>query len=234
MKHNKRSLYKILVVDDEPSICKFLEIELTAQKYSMIIAENGQKGIAKVLTEDPDLVILDIGLPDINGQVVLKKIRQKYRNPVIILSALNEEADIVKALDSGANDYLVKPFKTGELLARIRTCLRYGVKSQSSQIFQYPGLEIDLSTRSVTKGGQYLKLTVTQYDLLVLFCKNEGKVLTHHHILKEVWGEDHVTQLEYLRVFVAQLRKKIEDETTGMRRIFTESGIGYRFVGSQQ
>jgi two-component system KDP operon response regulator KdpE len=233
MKQAKLKAFKILVIDDEPAICKFLEIEMKAAKYTVVTAENGKKGMAKIVTEQPDLVILDLGLPDINGHIVLKKIRQSYKNPVIILSAQSAEQDIIQALDNGANDYLIKPFRTGELLARIRTCLRNIKPNDHSGSFNYPGLEIDTATRTVKKNGQYLKLTVTQYDLLLFFCKNEGKVLTHHHILKEVWGEDHITQLEYLRVFVAQLRKKIEDEGTGIRKIFSESGIGYRFVASQ-
>jgi two-component system KDP operon response regulator KdpE len=125
---------------------------------------------------------------------------------------------------------VVKPFKNKELMARIRTALRFSTKIEPTEVYNYPGLEIDTATRTVKKNGQYVKLTVTQYDLLMLFCKNEGKVLTHHTILKSVWGDEHVTQLEYLRVFVAQLRKKIEDEENGIRKIFTESGIGYRFV----
>ena len=230
MKQNKIKSYKILVVDDEIAICKFLEIELKASKYLVSIAENGKRGLAKIIDEQPDLVILDLGLPDMNGQAVLKKLRNNYHNPVIILSAQSGEEEIIQALDNGANDFLVKPFRTGELLARIRTCLRYSKQPHSDELFQYPGLEIDTATRTVKKNGNYLKLTVTQYDLLIMFCKNEGKVLTHQYILKNIWGDDHITQLEYLRVFVAQLRKKIEDEDGGNRKIFTESGIGYRFV----
>ena len=230
MKQVNMNPYKILVIDNEPSIRKLLEIELQASKYVVSEAENGKKGMSKILADQPDLVILDLGLPDISGHTVLKKVRQWYKNPVIILSAQSDEQDIIKALDNGANDYVVKPFKNKELMARIRTALRFSTKIEPTEVYNYPGLEIDTATRTVKKNGQYVKLTVTQYDLLILFCKNEGKVLTHHTILKTVWGDEHVTQLEYLRVFVAQLRKKIEDEENGIRKIFTESGIGYRFV----
>jgi two-component system KDP operon response regulator KdpE len=174
--------------------------------------------------------LLDLGLPDEDGHSVLKKLREWYSKPIIIISVQNNEEDIVKALDNGANDYLVKPFRTGELLARIRSALRSGANDDSSPVLDYEGLQVDLATRIVKKNEEVIKLTATEYTLLILFMKNEGKVLTHHFLLKNVWGPDFIDQSQYLRVYIAQLRKKIENDPNRPNYIITETGVGYRFV----
>jgi two-component system, OmpR family, KDP operon response regulator KdpE len=172
-----------------------------------------------------------LGLPDDDGQNLLKGLREWYSRPIIIVSARSAEAEIVEALDRGANDYLVKPFRTGELLARIRSALRQGAAEPSEPLKTFGNLSIDLVARVVKKNDEVVKLTSTEYALLVLFVKNEGKVLTHPFILREVWGPGYVERSEYPRVFVGQLRKKIEDTPHRPTLILTESGIGYRFVG---
>jgi two-component system, OmpR family, KDP operon response regulator KdpE len=182
----------------------------------------------------PDLVILDLGLPDENGHIVLQKLREWYTKPIIILSVQKSEEDIVKALDNGANDYLVKPFRTGELLARIRSALRSTTGGESNPVIDCNELQIDLSARSVKKNNEPLKLTATEYNLLALFAQHEGKVLTHQYLLREVWGPGYINQLQYLRVFIAQLRKKIENDPNRPVYINTESGVGYRFVAKEE
>jgi len=179
----------------------------------------------------PDLVVLHLGSPSANGHSLLKKLRDGYRKPVIVISALNKEKDIIEALDSGASDYLIQPFRSGELLARIRAALRSVTLSveEGEPVLRSKGLEIDLVTRTVRKDNEWLKLTATQYSLLVLFGKNAGKVLTHQYLLREIWGSDYTGELQYLRVFVGQLRKKIEKDANSPEHIITESGIGYRF-----
>ena len=171
-----------------------------------------------------------LGLPDEDGHAVLKKLREWFTKPVIIISVQNNEEDIVRALDNEANDYLVKPFRTGELLARIRSALRSKSHDDSNPVLDYDDLQIDLATRTVKKNSEVIKLTATEYSLLILFVKNEGKVLTHQFILKEVWGPNYTDQSQYLRVYIAQLRKKIEKDANRPNHIMTETGVGYRFV----
>lgn len=221
---------EILIIDDEVQIRKMLEITLTSNDYKVILASTAKEGIIQAANHPPDLIILDLGLPDENGHVVLQKIREWYSKPIIILSAQSGEVDIVKALDNGANDYLVKPFRTGELLARIRSVLRSSITDNETPILESGDLRIDLSTRTVLKNNIGIKLTTTEYALLVLFFKNEGKALTHQYLLKEVWGPSYVDQSQYLRVYIAQLRKKIEENPNKPNHIITESGVGYRFV----
>ena len=221
---------KILEIDDEAPIRKLLEITLQSNGYSVIHAATAKEGLLKTANHSPDLVLLDLGLPDENGHNTLRKIREWSAKPVIILSVRNNEEDIVKALDNGANDYLVKPFRTGELLARVRSALRSASLEDSAPVISFSDFEIDLSARTVKMNDGLLKLTVTQYSLLVLFGKNEGKVLTHQYLLQEIWGPDYTDQLQYLRVFIAQLRKKIEKDANRPEYIITESGVGYRFV----
>lgn len=221
---------EILVIDDETSIRKILEITLQSNGYAILQAATAREGLQMAAAHSPDLIILDLGLPDESGHVTLKKMREWFGKPVIILSVLNSEEDIVTALDNGANDYLVKPFRTGELLARIRSALRNVVPEDDGPVIHLNGLEIDLSTRTVKKAGELLKLTAKQYALLALFGKNVGKVLTHQYLLREIWGSDHIDQLQYLRVFIAQLRKKIEKNINYPEHIITESGVGYRFL----
>ncbi|HMG82196.1 MAG TPA: response regulator [Ferruginibacter sp.] len=226
------STAEILVIDDEIQIRKLLEITLESSGYKVAKANTAKEGLAAAATASSDMIILDLGLPDENGHAVLKKLREWYVKPVIILSVKNNEEDIVSALDNGANDYLLKPFRTGELLARIRSVLRNCTVTESIPAIKYENFEINFSTRAVKKNNESVKFTATQYELLALFVKNEGKVLTHQYILREIWGPDYVTQSQYLRVFVAQLRKKIEKDPDRPKYIVTESGVGYRFVGS--
>ena len=220
----------ILVIDDESQIRRMLQITLQSNDYRFSEAENGKKGIIKAANHPPDLILLDLGLPDENGHKVLQKLREWYNKPIIILSAQSSENDIIQALDNGANDYLVKPFRTGELLARIRSGLRGAIlKEEESHIISCGDLSIDLAARIVTKNNIEVKLTSTEYALLSIFFRNEGKVLTHHFLLKEVWGPTYIDQSQYLRVYIAQLRKKLEDDPNRPVHIVTESGVGYRF-----
>jgi two-component system KDP operon response regulator KdpE len=222
----------ILIIDDEVQIRRLLEITLRSKGYKVIEASNGKDGIVAAATYNPSLILLDLGLPDEDGQVILKKLREWYPNPVIILSVRNFEDDIITALDNGANDYLTKPFRTGELLARIRSAFRLlQNEKEVNTVLTFESLSIDLVNHIVKKKGETLKLTSTEFSLLALLSKNTGKVLTHQSILKEVWGFGYITQTQYLRVFIAQLRKKIEDDPAMPKFIITESGIGYRFSG---
>lgn len=223
----------ILVIDDEVQIRKLLEITLQSNDYIVTQAATAKEGLMLAASHPPDAVILDLGLPDQNGHEVLKQLREWYTNPVIILSVQSDESDIIKALDNGANDYLVKPFRTGELLARIRSALRSIVPEESSPIINNGELEIDLSLRTVKKNGEHIKLTATEYTLLSLFARHEGKVLTHQYLLREVWGPGYINQSQYLRVFIAQLRKKIENDANRPEYLQTESGVGYRFVSKE-
>ena len=220
---------EILVVDDEVQIRKLLEITLDSNGYKTFFAVNAKEGLLAAANHQPDLIILDLGLPDEDGQVVLKRLREWFKNPIIILTVKNAEEEIVKALDNGANDYLTKPFRTQELLARIRTALRNLVQNDNEPIIQFGDVSIDFTSRVVKLNEEILKLTATEYNLLSILVKNEGRVLTHHYLLKEVWGNSYSDQTQYLRVFVAQLRKKIEADPNRPRFIITESGVGYRF-----
>ncbi|MCX6170521.1 MAG: response regulator [Ignavibacteriales bacterium] len=220
----------ILIIDDESQIRKILRITLESDDYKVIEAENGKDGIIQAATAHPNLIILDLGLPDQDGFSVLQEIRMWSSLPVMILSVRNSEEDIVRALDLGADDYLTKPFYTAELLARIRASLRRASQIQESSTFVNGSLKIDLVSRTVIKSDEEIKLTATEYSLLILLVKNLGKVLTHQLILKEVWGQSYVEQSQSLRVFVGQLRKKIEDDPAHPKMIVTESGIGYRMI----
>lgn len=219
----------ILIIDDETQIRRLLEITLSASEYKTIEATTGKEGLLMAASHQPSLIILDLGLPDIDGIDVLKNLREWFYKPIIILSVRNSEEDIVHALDKGANDYLSKPFRTGELLARIRASLRQGQTANDTPIFQIGDLSVDIANHIAKKKDELLDLTPTEFSLLSLFVKNQGCVLTHQYILKEVWGYGYVEQTQYLRVFVAQLRKKIEDNPTKPTLLVTESGIGYRF-----
>ncbi len=219
----------ILIVDDETQIRRLLKITLSASGYKTIEASTGKEGLLMVASHQPSLIILDLGLPDIDGIDMLKNLREWFHKPIIILSVRNSEEDIVHALDKGANDYLTKPFRTGELLARIRASLRQGQTANDTPVFQIGDLSVDVANHIAKKKDELLDLTPTEFSLLSLFVKNQGCVLTHQYILKEVWGYGYVEQTQYLRVFVAQLRKKIEDNPTKPTLLVTESGIGYRF-----
>jgi len=219
----------ILIIDDEVQIRRLLEITLSANQYKISEASTAKEGLVMAASHQPALIILDLGLPDMDGQEVLKRLREWYDKPVIILSVRSSEDDIIRALDSGANDYLTKPFRTGELLARIRVAMRQNKGASESPILIFDNLAIDLANHIARKNNEILKLTATEFSLLALLAKNEGRVLTHQFLLKEVWGMGYVEQTQYLRVFVAQLRKKIEDDPAKPRLLMTDSGIGYRF-----
>lgn len=221
----------ILIIDDEIQIRRLLEITLSANGYKIVEAENAKDGCSLAASFNPSLIILDLGLPDMDGIEVLKKLREWYLHPIIILSVRKSEEDIVKALDNGANDYISKPFRTGELMARIRVAIRQGQAFDTDSCLQFGNLSIDLSKHIATKNNEIIKLTSTEFSLLALMAKNEGRVLTHTYILKEIWGYGYLEQTQYLRVFVAQLRKKIEDNPSKPHFLITESGIGYRFNG---
>jgi two-component system KDP operon response regulator KdpE len=220
---------EILIIDDEPQIRKLLEIALESNDYKVLQASSGKEGLVQAATHPPELIILDLGLPDKSGHEILKALRTWYNKSILILSVQNNETDIVAALDAGATDYLTKPFRTAELLARIRAAIRRNQLPDDSPQIQSGSLQIDLIARTVKKNQMLVKLTSTEFNLLALFAKNEGRVLTHQFILKEIWGHAYHSETQYLRVFVGTLRKKIEDNPNQPAHIITESGVGYRF-----
>lgn len=218
----------ILVIDDENQIRRLLSITLTANKYAVVEASTGSEGLAMAVSHNPKLILLDLGLPDMDGVTVLKRLREWYFNAIIVISVRDSEEDIINALDSGANDYITKPFRTGEMMARIRAVGRQ--QSDVSQpVLEFGDLTIDLDKHYARKKGEIIKLTSTEFSLLNLFAQNESRVLTHSYILKKIWGVGYSEQPQNLRVFIAQLRKKIEDDPANPKFILTESGIGYRF-----
>jgi two-component system, OmpR family, KDP operon response regulator KdpE len=219
----------ILIIDDELQIRRLLEITLSANGFKILQAVNGKDGLVEAATQHPNIIILDLGLPDIDGQEVLINLRNWYLKPVIVLSVRNSEEEIIKALDNGANDYLTKPFRTGELLARIRAATRSITNKTENSVLQFDSLSIDMANHIVRKNNEPIKLTATEFSLLILLAVNCGRVLTHQYILKEIWGYGYIEQTQYLRVFIAQLRKKIEDNPSKPKWLMTESGIGYRF-----
>lgn len=220
---------EILIIDDEPQIRKLLEINLESNDYKVWQAENAKDGILMAANHPPELILLDLGLPDKSGHEVLKELRTWYNKSIIILSVINNEKDIVEALDNGATDYLTKPFRNAELLARIRSAIRRNHTDNTDSKKICGDLEIDFVSRTVKRNQETLKLTATEYNLLLLFAKNEGRVLTHQYILKEIWGVGAQLETQYLRVFVGTLRKKIEQNHNKPLHIITESGVGYRF-----
>ena len=221
----------VLVIDDEIQIRKLLTITLQSNDFKVLEAATGKEGLSAVASHPPDLILLDLGLPDENGHEVLRHLREWYSNPIIIISVQSNEEDIVKALDNGANDYLTKPFRTGELLARIRSALRKASSEPNIPKADFQGLTIDFENRTVKIEETPVKLTATEYSLLALFARNEGKVLTHQYLLNQIWGPSHQNESQYLRVFIAQLRKKVEKNPNRPSYIITESGVGYRFIG---
>ena len=221
---------EILIIDDEPQIRKLLEITLESNDYKVWQAETAKAGIILAANHPPELIILDIGLPDKSGHEVLKELRTWYHKAIIILSVQNNELDIVSALDNGATDYITKPFRSAELLARIRSAIRRNQSANGENKIICGDIEIDIAARVVTKNNELLKLTATEFNLLTLLVKNEGRVLTHKYILKEIWGVGSQAETQYLRVFIGTLRKKIETDPNKPLHISTESGVGYRFV----
>jgi two-component system, OmpR family, KDP operon response regulator KdpE len=220
---------KIFVIDDEIQIRRLLRVSLDSQGYDVEEAASGKEGLKMFPLIQPNMVLLDLGLPDMDGQEVLKSIRKISSIPLIILSVRNDEQSIIQALDSGADDYLAKPFHTGELFARIRLVLRKSMPTDPVPVFESGELRIDFTARLVTVGEKEIKLTATEYDLLSAFVRHAGKILTHRQLLKEVWGGQSVEQNQYLRVYVGHLRQKIELDPQKPTRILTEPGIGYRF-----
>jgi two-component system KDP operon response regulator KdpE len=219
-----------LIIDDEQQIRRLLHACLEANDYRVLEAGTGAEGIAEAAQRAPDVIILDLGLPDMDGVDVLRQIRQWSRVPVVVLSVREREDDKIAALDSGADDYVTKPFRTGELLARLRVAQRHAQATSASPLFASGDLEVDLSTRVVKVAGSEIKLTPIEYSLLRLFVQNAGKVLTHQHILREVWGPVYTDHTDYLRVHIAHLRQKLEPGGPSSGFIKTEPGIGYRFV----
>jgi two-component system KDP operon response regulator KdpE len=218
----------VLVVDDEIQIQRLLDLTLKSNGYKVLIANTAEDGVRRAEMDRPELTILDLGLPDMDGLEVLKGIRQWSSMPILIVSVRDSESDIVSCLDAGADDYLIKPFRTKELLARVRAALRHRPGQPVGDLFESRGLSVDLSARTVKKSGVAVKLTVTEFALLSLLIRYAGKVLTHKFILEQVWGPAHADETQYTRVYVGQLRKKIEDDPANPKLILTESGIGYR------
>ena len=219
-----------LVIDDERQIRKLLRIILEEQSYRVLEAENGRQGLTDVAQRKPDVVLLDLGLPDMDGFAVLKRLREWSHVPVLILSVRDEPEDKVAALDAGADDYVTKPFDASELQARLRAIQRRVPGGEETAYFQTGHLAIDFNTRTVTVKGQEVKLTATEYALLRVLARNAGKVVTHQHLLREVWGPNAAEQSQYLRVYMNHLRKKIEAPQGERKLLRTESGIGYRLV----
>jgi two-component system KDP operon response regulator KdpE len=219
-----------LVIDDEPQIRRLLRVTLEANGYRVFDAATGNDGLAQAAQRRPDVVLLDLGLPDLEGVAVLQRLREWSQVPVIILSVRDREDDKVAALDAGADDYVTKPFNSAELLARLRAALRHVQPQGTAAIFRADDLEVDLSIRTVRKSGDEVKLTPIEYSLLRLLVTHAGKVLTHRQLLTEVWGVKAVAQTHYLRVHIAHLREKIEANPSKPELIITESAVGYRFI----
>jgi two-component system, OmpR family, KDP operon response regulator KdpE len=219
---------RVLIVDDEPAIRKFLRVTLASQSFMVIEAASGQEALEKIASDKPDIVILDIGLPDINGIEMTGLLRKWTQIPIIILSVRGAESDKIAALDAGADDYLTKPFSVGELLARLRANLRRATKKDSEPVFTSGSLKVDLSRRLITVSGLEVQLTPTEYELLRVLVVHAGKVLTHHFLLREVWGPEYGEEFHMLHVNISNLRRKIEPDTARPRYIITEPGVGYR------
>jgi two-component system, OmpR family, KDP operon response regulator KdpE len=226
----KKSSPIALIIDDEPQIRRLLRVTLEANGYTVYDAETGRDGLAEVVRRQPDIILLDLGLPDMNGVEVLKQLREWNETPVIILSVRDQEDAKIAALDAGADDFVTKPFSSGELLARLRTTLRRSQPQSAEPVFRTDNLEIDLAARSVRKCGVEVKLTPTEYSLLRLLVVHAGKVITHRQLLTEVWGPNAVGQTHYLRVHIAHLRDKLEDNAAQPKFIITEPAIGYRAI----
>jgi two-component system KDP operon response regulator KdpE len=219
---------RILVVDDEPAIRRLLRITLEAEGYAVLEARSGREAVDQVAAHRPELIILDLGLPDLDGFEVLRLLRERVQTPIIVESVREQEADKMRALDSGADDYLTKPFGTGEFLARIRAVLRRAAQNPPGPVFNSDGLEVDLARRVVTANGKEVHLSPTEYDLLRALVSQAGKVLTHRQLLRQVWGGGYEGESHLLRVTMGHLRRKLENDPARPRWIITEPGIGYR------
>jgi len=224
----KENGLRVLVVDDERAIRRYLHAALQAQGFAVYEASGGKDALEMSIANRPDLIILDLGLPDIDGVEVTRQLREWSQIPIIILSVREQESDKINALDAGADDYLTKPFSTGELLARMRAALRHATQSSSDPTFESDGLIVDLSHRQVKVGNTEVSLTPTEYDLLRILVQNAGRVLTHRQLLRLVWGAAYESEAHLLRVNMSNLRRKIEPDPTRPRYIITEPGVGYR------
>jgi two-component system, OmpR family, KDP operon response regulator KdpE len=220
----------VLVVDDDPPIRRFLKAGLENEGYVLVEAATGQEGITQAATRAPDLVLLDLGLPDIDGLEVLRRIREWSAVPIIVLTARGQEGDKIRALDSGADDYVTKPFAMGELNARMRVALRHRARAGDGDggVLEAGELQVDLARRRVTISGAEVRLTPIEYRLLATLARHAGRVLTHEHLLREVWGPGYTSQTHYLRVYMAQLRHKLEPDPARPKLLLTEPGVGYR------
>lgn len=224
----------VLIIDDEPQIQRLLTIALQSNGYRVSSATAGQEGVSMAAAHRHDVIILDLGLPDMNGTEVLKQLRGWTQTPVIVLSVQDGEADKIEALDCGANDYVTKPFNTGELLARLRATLRHANRGKSEEpVYRFGDVEVDLASRRVLRQGRLVKLTATEFVMLRLFIQHAGKVLTHWQILREVWGPNHDDKTAYLRVYLARLREKLEADPGSPKMFLTESGVGYRLADAE-
>jgi two-component system KDP operon response regulator KdpE len=222
---------RVLVVDDEPQIRRFLRASLQSHDYTVLEAENGKEAVRACTTQRPDLVILDLGLPDMDGLDVISLIREWSPLPIIVLSIRSDDADKIDALDRGANDYVTKPFSMGELLARMRVALRQGSRDgPETSVLTAGDMAVDLAKRLVTVNGAPVRLSRKEYDLLRILASHPGKVVTHQQLLQEVWGQAYVEETQYLRVYIGQLRQKLERDPAAPRHLITEPGVGYRFV----
>jgi len=219
---------RVLVVDDERAIRRYLHAALNAQGYAVFEASGGKEALNMVVADRPDLIILDLGLPDMDGVEVTRQLREWTHIPIIILSVREQDRDKIDALDAGADDYLTKPFSSGELMARMRAALRRSVQSTSEPVFETDDMKVDLTRRQVRVSGEEILLTPTEYDLLRILVQNAGRVLTHRQLLRQVWGNAYENETHLLRVNMSNLRRKIEPDPTRPRYIITEPGVGYR------
>lgn len=220
----------VLVVDDEVQIRRLLRVSLERNGYEVVEAGSGQEGIDQAIAHQPDLVLLDLGLPDMDGSAVLQRIREWSQVPILVVSVRGREDDKIKALDCGANDYITKPFGTGELLARLRVVQRYAQQSPNRTLFSSGDLQVDLAARAVKVRGRSIRLTATEYSLLLFFIQHAGKVLTHGQLLREIWGSNQEQKTGPLRVYMGYLRDKLEADPAKPRLFITEPGVGYRLA----
>ena len=230
MSDTPEKMTTVLVIEDEVQMRRLLRVCLERNGYEVAEAATGEEGLAEAIRIQPKVVLLDLGLPDIDGMIVLKRLREWSQAPVLMVSVREREDDKITALDNGANDYITKPFSTGELLARLRVVLRHAQPSTAATVFNSGNLQVDLTTRTVKIGGRTVKLTATEYALLHLFVQHAGKVLTHGQLLREIWGSHDVQKTGPLRVYMAYLREKLETNPAKPELLVTEPGVGYRLV----